>query len=121
MYIRGRGQEGHGMEGVTGLKSLGVRDLTYRLAFLATTVTPTDPQVDWLTRLLSPLLISLSPSPLRPHILFSLLLLPSPLPLPIPPTPPYLTHFLLTPSHHPPPPPPSLPHSLVLARSGAMM
>lgn len=85
MYVRGRGQEGHGMEGVTGLKSLGVRDLTYRLAFLATTVTPTDLQVDWLTRLLSPLLISLSPRPLL--------------------LPPCL----------------SLPHSLVLARSGAMM
>lgn len=84
------------MEGVTGLKSLGVRDLTYRLAFLATTVTPTDLQVDWLTRLLSPLLISLSSRPLRPHILF-------PFSSPFSPPSPHPTHFSLTPSHLPPP------------------
>jgi DNA replication licensing factor MCM6 len=36
---RGRGTDAGG-SGVTGLKSLGVRDLTYRLAFLACMVTP---------------------------------------------------------------------------------
>ena len=30
------------MEGLTGLKDLGVRDLTYRLAFLACTVEPVE-------------------------------------------------------------------------------
>ncbi|RKP05340.1 MCM2/3/5 family-domain-containing protein [Thamnocephalis sphaerospora] len=34
----GRGREGFAAEGVTGLKALGVRDLTYRLAFLACSV-----------------------------------------------------------------------------------
>ena len=33
---------GYSQEGVTGLKSLGVRDLTYKLNFLATTVQPAD-------------------------------------------------------------------------------
>lgn len=32
------------IEGVRGLKSLGVRDLTYRLAFLACSVTATNPR-----------------------------------------------------------------------------
>ncbi|RKP38441.1 putative DNA unwinding-related protein [Dimargaris cristalligena] len=32
---QGRTREGYGEDGVTGLKALGVRDLTYRLAFLA--------------------------------------------------------------------------------------
>ena len=32
------------VEGVRGLKSLGVRDLTYRLAFLACSVTATNPR-----------------------------------------------------------------------------
>jgi DNA replication licensing factor MCM6 len=41
---RMKNKEGYDMEGVTGLKALGVRDLTYRLAFLATTVSPTDSQ-----------------------------------------------------------------------------
>lgn len=34
----GRGREGFGQEGITGLKSLGVRDLTYKLTFLGTFV-----------------------------------------------------------------------------------
>ncbi|KAK3796633.1 hypothetical protein RRG08_008387 [Elysia crispata] len=38
----GRGAEGFQNEGVRGLKTLGVRDLTYKLAFLACTVTPTN-------------------------------------------------------------------------------
>ena len=33
--VMGRGADGFSMEGVTGLKTLGVRDLTYKLAFLA--------------------------------------------------------------------------------------
>lgn len=38
---KGRGgRDGYQQEGVEGLKSLGVRDLTYRLAFLAHTVVP---------------------------------------------------------------------------------
>ncbi|BFZ59710.1 MCM DNA helicase complex subunit mcm6 [Saitoella coloradoensis] len=37
-----RGRDGFASEGVTGLKSLGVRDLTYRLAFLACMVQSTD-------------------------------------------------------------------------------
>ena len=38
---KGRGgRDGHQQEGIEGLKSLGVRDLTYRLAFLAHTVMP---------------------------------------------------------------------------------
>ena len=84
-YVRGRGQEGHGAEGVTGLKSLGVRDLTYRLAFLATTVTPTDLQVYRLAYTFdSPSLPSPSPHP--PVLpIPSLFLLPLHLPLPSPP------------------------------------
>ncbi|XP_065665175.1 zygotic DNA replication licensing factor mcm6-A isoform X2 [Hydra vulgaris] len=39
-----RGKSGGDIEGVRGLKSLGVRDLTYRLAFLACSVTPTNPR-----------------------------------------------------------------------------
>ena len=35
------GAEGYESEGVRGLKALGVRDLTYKMAFLACTVTPT--------------------------------------------------------------------------------
>lgn len=38
----GRGAEGFQNEGVRGLKTLGVRDLTYKLAFLACTVTPSN-------------------------------------------------------------------------------
>ena len=34
------GREGHASEGVSGLKELGVKDLTYKLAFLACTVQP---------------------------------------------------------------------------------
>jgi DNA replication licensing factor MCM6 len=37
-----RGNGTGASEGVTGLKSLGARDLTYKLAFLACMVTPTD-------------------------------------------------------------------------------
>lgn len=40
-----RGNEGYETEGVRGLKTLGVRDLTYRLAFLACTVTPSNSKV----------------------------------------------------------------------------
>eukprot|EP00043_Microstomoeca_roanoka_P015155 m.151343 g.151343 ORF g.151343 m.151343 type:complete len:812 (-) comp16197_c1_seq2:633-3068(-) len=35
-------REGYSEQGITGLKALGVRDLTYKLAFLATTVQPQD-------------------------------------------------------------------------------
>ncbi|RKP27227.1 MCM2/3/5 family-domain-containing protein [Syncephalis pseudoplumigaleata] len=38
----GRGREGYTSEGITGLKALGVRDLTYRLAFLACSVQSTE-------------------------------------------------------------------------------
>ena len=37
--------EGYDAEGVRGLKALGVRDLTYRLAFLACSVQQTQPGV----------------------------------------------------------------------------
>ena len=37
--------EGYDAEGVRGLKALGVRDLTYRLAFLACSVQQTKPGV----------------------------------------------------------------------------
>ncbi|XP_065174596.1 DNA replication licensing factor MCM6-like [Sycon ciliatum] len=41
----GKGRNATGpMEGVTGLKSLGVRDLTYRMVFMACSVTQTKPQ-----------------------------------------------------------------------------
>lgn len=42
---RMKGNEGYEMEGISGLKALGVRDLTYKLAFLACTVTPSNPRV----------------------------------------------------------------------------
>ena len=38
--IYGRGKDGFGSDGVTGLKALGVRDLTYRIAFLGLFVKP---------------------------------------------------------------------------------
>ncbi|KAG4301517.1 hypothetical protein PCK1_002230 [Pneumocystis canis] len=38
----GRARDGFAIEGVTGLKALGVRDLTYRLAFLACMAQPAD-------------------------------------------------------------------------------
>ncbi|KAL3836521.1 hypothetical protein ACJMK2_021945 [Sinanodonta woodiana] len=41
---RVKGNEGYETEGVRGLKALGVRDLTYRLAFLACTVTSSNPR-----------------------------------------------------------------------------
>lgn len=37
--------EGFETEGVRGLKALGVRELSYKTAFLATTVVPTDYRV----------------------------------------------------------------------------
>ena len=42
---RMRGGEGYDRDGVRGLKALGVRDLTYRLAFLACAVQQTQPGV----------------------------------------------------------------------------
>ncbi len=42
---RVRAGEGYDSEGVKGLKALGVRDLTYRLAFLACAVQQTQPGV----------------------------------------------------------------------------
>eukprot|EP00124_Ichthyophonus_hoferi_P002955 Ihof_evm2s228 gene=Ihof_evmTU2s228 len=39
---QGKGQDGYGVEGVTGLKVLGMRDLSYRLSFLASTVQTAD-------------------------------------------------------------------------------
>jgi DNA replication licensing factor MCM6 len=41
----GRSRDGYSAEGVTGLKSLGVRDLTYKLVFLASTVQAADARV----------------------------------------------------------------------------
>ncbi|XP_069120581.1 zygotic DNA replication licensing factor mcm6-like [Argopecten irradians] len=41
---RVHGNEGYETEGVRGLKALGVRDLTYRLAFLACTVSSSNPR-----------------------------------------------------------------------------
>lgn len=43
-----RGTDGYETEGVRGLKTLGVRDLTYKMAFLACTVTPTNSRVSML-------------------------------------------------------------------------
>lgn len=40
-----RGGEGFNNEGIQGLKALGVRDLSYRLAFLACYVGATNPRV----------------------------------------------------------------------------
>lgn len=45
----GAGRTGGESTGVTGLKSLGVRDLTYRLAFLACMVTSDNSPTPWLT------------------------------------------------------------------------
>lgn len=39
------GPQGFESEGVRGLKALGVRELSYRLAFLACSVAPTNPRV----------------------------------------------------------------------------
>ncbi|XDV28163.1 hypothetical protein PO909_031518, partial [Leuciscus waleckii] len=38
------GKEGFGADGIQGLKALGVRELSYRLAFLANYVAPTNPR-----------------------------------------------------------------------------
>lgn len=42
---RAGGPQGFESEGVRGLKALGVRELSYRLAFLACNVAPTNPRV----------------------------------------------------------------------------
>lgn len=42
---RGKLNEGYEAEGVQGLKALGVRDLNYRLAFLACSVKSSNPRV----------------------------------------------------------------------------
>ena len=42
---RTRGNEGYESEGLRGLKALGVRDLCYRLSYLACTVTPCNRKV----------------------------------------------------------------------------
>jgi DNA replication licensing factor MCM6 len=42
MSSRGPQRQGYSSEGVTGLKKLGVRDLPYKLAFLGSTVLPSD-------------------------------------------------------------------------------
>lgn len=43
---RHKGREGFETEGVRGLKALGVRELSYKTAFLATTVIPSDVKVN---------------------------------------------------------------------------
>ena len=40
--------EGYESEGISGLKALGVRDLNYRMAFLACAVTSSNPRVSLL-------------------------------------------------------------------------
>ena len=40
-----RGEQGYDAEGLRGLKGLGVRDLTYKMAFMACTVVPSNPRV----------------------------------------------------------------------------
>jgi len=42
MQTRGGQRGGYSQDGVTGLKALGVRDLPYKLAFMASTVLPSD-------------------------------------------------------------------------------
>lgn len=42
LQTRGAQREGHSQEGITGLKNLGVRDLTYKMIFLGSTVSPLD-------------------------------------------------------------------------------
>lgn len=44
------GPQGFESEGVRGLKALGVRELSYRLAFLACNVAPTNPRVSGFRR-----------------------------------------------------------------------
>ena len=41
----GAGGQGFEAEGLRGLKALGVRELSYKLAFLACNVAPTNPRV----------------------------------------------------------------------------
>lgn len=45
---RNRKGQTEGIEGVRGLKSLGVRDLNYKLAFLATSITQSNSAVSLL-------------------------------------------------------------------------
>jgi DNA replication licensing factor MCM6 len=42
LQTRGGQREGYSQEGITGLKNLGVRDLTYKMVFLGGTVSPLD-------------------------------------------------------------------------------
>lgn len=42
---RGRGGDGYNQEGVSGLKALGVRDLSYKMAFLACHAKPCNVKV----------------------------------------------------------------------------
>lgn len=42
---RVKGASGYDTEGVRGLKALGVRDLTYKMAFLACNVSSSNPRV----------------------------------------------------------------------------
>ena len=42
---RGKMNEAYDIEGIQGLKALGVRDLNYRLAFLACSVKSSNPRV----------------------------------------------------------------------------
>ena len=42
---RVKGSSGYDTEGVRGLKALGVRDLTYKMAYLACTVSSSNPRV----------------------------------------------------------------------------
>lgn len=46
------GKEGFEADGIQGLKALGVRELSYRLAFLANHVAPTNPRVRSRVRIL---------------------------------------------------------------------
>lgn len=48
------GPQGFESEGVRGLKALGVRELSYRLAFLACNVAPTHPRVSLILGSLQP-------------------------------------------------------------------
>lgn len=47
------------MDGLTGLKSLGVRDLTYKLAFLATSICSSNPTVIFIIYLIKNVFFSL--------------------------------------------------------------
>ena len=47
MLPRGKRNDGYESEGIQGLKALGVRDLNYRLAFLACAVKSSNPRVNY--------------------------------------------------------------------------